>query len=272
MTSVFLSYSHGDSGAAERLEARLEIVPDLAVWRDRSSLVAGSRWRAEIERQIRHSDFFVAVLSPNYVRPNGSAIEELVYALELVRAGDKEQRFVVPVQLAPTTLPALVSEAAELHTIEFTTGARTLQSLLAALRRLAPVASDDPAAKIRLTVHQAQFRANPRLYYFVNVANRVDHRIEITHVHYRDPMISLLVRPESRPLPTGPLAPAQAWATWIGADRIPEEFRDDAYGMFEVRLSTGELYRSSKEDTMLPEGPVPGGPVELGPGGLDSSA
>jgi hypothetical protein len=68
------------------------------------------------------------------------------------------------------------------------------------------------------------------------------------------------VRPESRLLPTR-LAVNEIWESWLPISQIPEQFRHNAYDCFRVRLSTGEVFVSSKEDTVPPIGSVPGGGI-----------
>jgi hypothetical protein len=132
-------------------------------------------------------------------------------------------------------------------------------------------AHEDPNAKIRLTAHQARFRESPKMYYFINVGSLSSHPFSITHVHYRDPDVSIMIQPASRPLPVL-LGAGDAWATYVATERLPKDFRSDAYDKFIVRLATGEVYRSCKEDSILPEGSVPGGPIQLTDTGEDSIA
>lgn len=64
MTQVFISYSRKDLAFVERLAKDLKDA-GLEVWYDLSGLSVGSRWGIEIQNAIRHSQYFIAVLSLN---------------------------------------------------------------------------------------------------------------------------------------------------------------------------------------------------------------
>ncbi len=272
MPSVFLSYSHTDRAIAGRVERALEVVPDLDVWRDESSLRPGSIWSSQLAEQIERCDFFVPLLSENYVRPDSYSRKELVHALELLEAGHRGPGWLVPVRISKINEPTTLGALEDMHIVDLFADRKAYHHLLGALRVFGSVANEDPQAKLRLTAHQARFRANERMYYFVNVTNVHQVAVVVTHVHYRDDQESIPIRPRSRPLPSPSLSPGEPWSTFIGLDRIPAEFRDRAYDMFVVRLSTGDTYRSVKESTILPEGSVPGGPILLDGEGLEPSA
>jgi hypothetical protein len=63
---VFLSYSRRDLKFVERLAWDLKAA-GLEVWYDLSGLKVGARWGKEIQKAIRESRYFVAILSPNSV-------------------------------------------------------------------------------------------------------------------------------------------------------------------------------------------------------------
>jgi hypothetical protein len=71
---LFLSYAHEDLAwvkalqeqLAERLLHRLGY--DCDVWQDENNLRTGQNWPAELERAIRASAAFIAVVSRNYQR------------------------------------------------------------------------------------------------------------------------------------------------------------------------------------------------------------
>lgn len=64
MTTVFLSYSTKDHHFAELISIKLAEV-GIDVWRDQSSLRAGTDWRNGIERGISMSDAVIVALSEN---------------------------------------------------------------------------------------------------------------------------------------------------------------------------------------------------------------
>jgi hypothetical protein len=54
----------------------------------------------------------------------------------------------------------------------------------------------------------------------------------------------------------------QAWSTWIAVSELPPKELVNAFDNFQVRLSTGEIFKSRKEESILPPGSVPGGPID----------
>ena len=66
MTQVFISYSRRDLAFVEQLAADLQAA-GLDVWYYLSGLEGGVRWRIEIEKAIRASQYLLIVLSPDSV-------------------------------------------------------------------------------------------------------------------------------------------------------------------------------------------------------------
>ena len=66
MTQVFISYSRKDLDFVEQLATDLKAA-GLEVWYDLSGLEGGARWRIEIEKAIRESQYVLIVLSPDSV-------------------------------------------------------------------------------------------------------------------------------------------------------------------------------------------------------------
>jgi Tol biopolymer transport system component len=66
MAQVFISYSRKDLSFVEQLAADLKNA-GFEVWYDVSGLRGGSRWRFEIEKAIRNSQFSIFILSPDSV-------------------------------------------------------------------------------------------------------------------------------------------------------------------------------------------------------------
>jgi formylglycine-generating enzyme required for sulfatase activity len=64
MSQVFVSYSRKDLAFVERLAKDLQ-ANGLDVWYDLSGLEVGQRWGSEIQKAIRKSQYFIAVMSPN---------------------------------------------------------------------------------------------------------------------------------------------------------------------------------------------------------------
>ena len=66
MTQIFISYSRVDITFVEQLVSDLKAL-GLDVWYDLSGLDGGVRWRIEIEKAIRESQYVLVVLSPDSV-------------------------------------------------------------------------------------------------------------------------------------------------------------------------------------------------------------
>lgn|GEM_PF-2226149 len=65
--SVFLSYSHADTAAAERLKAELA-GRGVEVWLDKAELAVGDRFARKIEEAIGRYGLLIVLISPNSVR------------------------------------------------------------------------------------------------------------------------------------------------------------------------------------------------------------
>jgi hypothetical protein len=64
MAQVFISYSRRDLAFVKKLAADLQAA-GLDEWYDLSGLEGGQRWRIEIEKAIRASQYVLVVLSPD---------------------------------------------------------------------------------------------------------------------------------------------------------------------------------------------------------------
>ncbi|WP_421935591.1 toll/interleukin-1 receptor domain-containing protein [Phenylobacterium sp.] len=87
--SAFISYSHADEKALDRLHKHLAVLQrdgSLAAWSDHE-ILAGSNLRHEIEAQLESSDLFIALVSPDYLASNYCYEVEFRRAQELAAAG-----------------------------------------------------------------------------------------------------------------------------------------------------------------------------------------
>lgn len=95
---LFFSYARADLASARRLVADLR-AQNLSIWFDQDSLIPGQRWRDEIEKAIRASDYFLALLSSNSVNRRGYVQAELAMAVSVLAEVPYEQIFLIPVRL-----------------------------------------------------------------------------------------------------------------------------------------------------------------------------
>jgi len=260
MIKIFLSYAHEDAAAAEHLYRALNAYPRVEVWFDKHSLPGGSNWAPAIRKAIRECRYCIVLLSKHAVTKRGFYQKEIRAALDVLREFPEDETFVVPVRLDDCEVR--FEALRELQYIDlFPDWWDGFDRLLGALQLHKSEPTAEGASLLRLTSHQARFRSSNRMLYFVNLANKAPFPLEVTHVWYEDPTCHIQIHPRSRPLPVR-LDIRQPWCTWIAIDELPERWQDNTYDRFRVRLSTGEVIASRKEDTVPPVGPVPGGLID----------
>lgn len=260
MIRVFLSYAREDAEAAERLYRELNTYPRVEVWFDKQSLAGGRDWAAAIRKAIRNCRYCIVLLSRNAVNKRGFYQREIRAALDVLKEFPEDETFLVPVRLDECEVRLEALRALQYIDL-FPDWWDGFDRLLSALQLHRSQPTDAGDTLLRLTSHQARFQSSPRMFYFVNVANKATFPLEITHVWYEDPTCHIQVEPLSRQLPVR-LDVRQAWCTWLPVDAVPERWQGNAYDRFRVRLSTGEVIGSRKEDTVPPIGPVPGGLID----------
>ena len=142
---IFVSYVSEDDGVVSRLASELERA-GFSVWRDRSRLEPGDRWRSEIRRAIRGGAAFLACFSPaSEARARSYMREEVELACEELRLRSHDRAWFIPILLGGTEVPDLPIGGTEtlrdlqrvdLHD-DWELGVRRLAT---ALRRADPVA------------------------------------------------------------------------------------------------------------------------------------
>lgn len=93
---AFISYSHHDKTALERLHVHLKNLTrdgHIETWFDRD-ILAGSELDAEIERELEAADLFLLVVSPDFIASDYCVEREMKRALERHAAGNAR---VVPI-------------------------------------------------------------------------------------------------------------------------------------------------------------------------------
>ncbi|VFU17681.1 TIR protein [Methylocella tundrae] len=100
VAEAFLSYSHADEKALERLHKHLAVLKregTLPTWSDHA-ILAGDRLDGVISAQLERSQIFLALVSPDYLASQYCYDKEFARALELAAAGRMR---IVPVILEP---------------------------------------------------------------------------------------------------------------------------------------------------------------------------
>ncbi len=112
---IFISYARKDSEKiANKIFDALSAIPDLTIWMDRS-LELAENWMQQIEDEIKHADYVIAIISPDVHRSRrteaGSSfvIKEISFAQLLHKP-------ILPILLEGTHLPLQI---ADLQYIDF---------------------------------------------------------------------------------------------------------------------------------------------------------
>lgn len=98
--NAFISYSHADEKALERLHKHLAMLTrdgSLKAWTD-SEILAGDKFSKQIQENLNNSSLFLALLSPDYLASNYCYEKEFQHALKMAEAGKIR---IVPIILEP---------------------------------------------------------------------------------------------------------------------------------------------------------------------------
>ena len=104
---VFVSYHHADAPFVRELVRALK-EHHLAVWYDGERARAGESFMREIEEALEHSQFFLLVISPDYLS-SPWAFFELGVAISS-DASSTNGTHVLPVLLRPSELPPQIKK------------------------------------------------------------------------------------------------------------------------------------------------------------------
>jgi hypothetical protein len=97
--------------------------------------------------------------------------------------------------------------------------------------------------RVRVTVRRTHIPTEGQDLFFVNTWNQTRRRdLEVTHVWF-DCGRPIPVTQPAGELPRK-LKRGQSCETWINVNEIPSDFRDHAYGLARVRLTTGAIIKS----------------------------
>lgn len=99
-TKAFISYSHADEKALERLHKHLAMLRrdgTLDAWTDHA-ILAGGNLNQEIIKSLNASSVFIALVSPDYLASNYCYEKEFQHALKLA---DEGKMRIVPIILEP---------------------------------------------------------------------------------------------------------------------------------------------------------------------------
>lgn len=95
---IFLSYAREDESVARKIYKILNGA-GLNIWFDKVSMLPGQKWKSEIRKAIRKSDYFIALLSTKSVSKRGFVQSELKVALELLDEFPEPDIFIIPTRI-----------------------------------------------------------------------------------------------------------------------------------------------------------------------------
>lgn len=255
---VFISYASPDKTTAAAICNALE-AKGIRCWIAFRDVLPGQVWAAAIIDAISACRVMVLIVSESTDRSSH-------VAREVERAADREL-VIVPFRLSETKLNGSLEYFLQSrHWLDAMTPPleehiNRLCDVVA--RLLSPAGSNalnwSSIGPVRVTVHFAFFVATGTHCCFINVTNICrDVDVELTHV-WIETNPQVFAHNPDRPLPRR-LRPHESWETWIPVRELHSKLAD-LYEAARVRVSTGEVVGSVRNDTVPPEGSVPGGPI-----------
>jgi len=262
MVRIFLSYASEDIEYAQRIYSILNSLPEVDVWFDKESLLPGQKWDVEIKKAILSCRYFLVLLSSASTQKIGYSQREIHEAIKVLEDYPGEDIYLIPARLDDCT--PRFEQLRALHYVDFfpsfESGLGCIVKLLK--QHQCSEAKSISATHLRFCTHIAQFVPYQKLFYFLTVTNLEQFPIEVTHAWYDGLDAHIPIQPESRRLPKR-LAGNEIWETWISVDNIPEQHRQYAFDYFRIRLSSGDVYLSVKDEAVPPYGTVPGGGIYM---------
>jgi TIR domain len=117
MKKIFISYARIDRDMARRVFECLETTEGIDPWFDEESLLPGAKWRPEIRKAIRESDYFLALVSSKSIQGRGVRHSELDQALDILKEFPPSARYLIPVRLNDCQMPR--DELEEINWVDF---------------------------------------------------------------------------------------------------------------------------------------------------------
>src|SRR5918994_1816586 len=134
--TIFISYSHKDTEAANRLVNDLKEVddpdkPQLELFLDKDSLLAGQDWKNVIDNAIKNTQYFVILLSNHSIEDNTYVHEELKVAKDIATQVKESEIYIIPVRLDECQI---LESIQHLHTVDlFPNWKQGLEKILKAM-------------------------------------------------------------------------------------------------------------------------------------------
>lgn len=106
---VFLCHASDDKTKVEYFY-NLLVKDGVDPWLDSKNLVAGQKWRSEIQKAMKNSDAIIVFLSSNSTTKEGFVQNEIKIALDLADEKPEGTIFVIPAKLEPCNVPDRLAE------------------------------------------------------------------------------------------------------------------------------------------------------------------
>jgi MoxR-like ATPase len=133
--SVFINYAREDQDVAARLYDDLR-TRGFSPWMDKRNLLPGQNWKLEIERAIRNSAFFIALLSSRSVNKRGYVQAELKAAYATLAEIPAGQIYVIPVRIDEVEVPP--GPLVDLHWLDLEPYQSGLERIVATIEAVPP--------------------------------------------------------------------------------------------------------------------------------------
>jgi TIR domain len=106
---IFLCHASEDKAEVEAIYERLKAL-GYKPWLDKKDLLPGQRWKSEIPKAIRDSDFILIFLSKTSVAKRGYVQNEFKLALEVLRDIPEGTIYAIPILLDDCRIPDQFSD------------------------------------------------------------------------------------------------------------------------------------------------------------------
>jgi len=277
MAGFFLSYRRLDApDIVGRLHDRVVFRFGAgSVFRDIDSIAVGADFRSHLQRALESCRALIAVIGRGFLDRAGVGGPD--YMVEEIGAALERSLMIIPVLVhgsempEPARLPARIRDLAFRQAMrvrsdpDFTGDVEKLLRVLANHLDEARTGAADgvdtrTGERLRVTVHVGTFVKTNTVCCFINVTNLASSDVEVTHV-WMESSPPTFPATDERPLPRR-LKPQESWETWIPLGELVARIEsEELYRLGRVRLSTGTVVSSVRNDSVPARGSVAGGAI-----------
>ncbi len=155
MKKVFVSYVHENTEDAKKIFERLKTIPGIVPWFDKECLKPGLRWKPAIRKEIRNSNYVVALLSKHCESKIGFFQSEMKEALDVLSQFPEDKPFIIPIRIEDCSVP--YEQLKEIQYVDFFPNWENgFNKLLSALEESRPSSDISYSASIEITGIQSK--------------------------------------------------------------------------------------------------------------------